>query len=301
MNYSKVKKKIYPYIFLAPFGILTLLFFVIPAFATIWMSMTNLDRKMKPEFIGFENFKRILQDANLLPIINVTLIYVVLSLVLTIALSLLLAISTQYLVKNKKLGALYRVIWLIPSTMPSLVYVVFWKYLFNPTSDGIANKVLIMLGISDAVSWFNELGLLIVILAGVVSGASGGMILLAASINSIGEDVYKAARIDGAKERAIIVDIILPALKWPIMYSTVTSAIGLFSSYNFIYLATKGGPVYDTTTLAFYGFRQAFMQLKYGYGAAISMFVVIISLLLTLLLFKLFDFNKLIRPPRIED
>lgn len=301
MNYNKLKKKIYPYLFLAPFGILTLLFFIIPAFATIWMSMTNLDRKMKPEFIGLDNFRRILQDQNLLAILKVTIIYVAVSLVLIVAFSLLLAISTQYLVKNKKLGALYRVIWLIPSTMPSLVYVVFWKWLFNPSTDGLANKILIFFGLDQPISWFNEAGLMIVIIAGVVSGASGGMILLSASINSIGEDVYKAARIDGAKDRAIIADIILPALKWPIMYSTVTSAIGLFSSYNFIYLATEGGPVYDTTTLSFYGFLQAFKQLKYGYGAAISLFVVVISLLLTLLLFRLFDFDKLIRPPRIED
>ncbi len=301
MNLARLKKKSYPYLFLAPFAILTLLFFVIPAFATIWMSTTNLDRKMKADFIGLGNFRQILADINLMPIIKITLIYVFFSLILTVAFSLLLAICTQYLVKNKRIGALYRVIWLIPSTMPGLVYVVFWKYIFNPTPGGFANKVIMYFGLEQPVSWFNEAGLLIIIVAGVISGASGGMILFSASINSIPEDIYKAARVDGAKDRSIIKDIILPALKWPIMYVTVTSTIGLFASYNFILLATGGGPVFDTTTLALYGYQQAFNRLEYGYGAAISVIVVIISLLLTLLLFRIFDFNKLIRPPRIED
>jgi len=295
------KKKAYPYLFLAPFAILTLLFFIIPALATVWMGMTNLDRKMKPDFIGLDNFRKIMADINLLPIIKVTLIYVAFSLILTVALSLLLAVCTQYLVKNKKAGAFYRVLWLIPNTMPGLVYVVFWKWLFNPTTSGFANRMTMALGIDQPISWFNDFGLSIIILAGVISGASSGMILLSASINSIPEVLYKAARIDGASERAIVRDIILPALKWPMMYVTVTSSIGLFSSYNFIYLATQGGPVYDTTTLAYYGFTLAFKKLNYGYGAAISLIVVVISLLLTLLLFRLFDFNKLIRPPRIED
>jgi inositol-phosphate transport system permease protein len=301
MNPIKWKKKLYPYYFLAPFAILTLMFFVFPALTTIWMAMTDLDRKLKPHFTGFDNYRRLMNDFNLLPIIKITLIYVVFSLILTVALSLLLAVFTQYLIKNRKLGAVYRVIWLIPSTMPGLVYVVFWKWFFNPSSSGFVNKVIMMLGISEPISWFNEAALMIVILAGIISGASGGMILLSASINSIPEDLYKAARVDGASEISIVRDIIMPALKWPIMYVTVTSSIGLFSSYTFILIATGGGPMNDTTTLAFYGYALAFKRMEYGYGAAISMIVVVISLGLTLLLFKLFDFNKLIRPPRIED
>jgi len=127
------------------------------------------------------------------------------------------------------------------------------------------------------------------------------MILFSAQINQISEDLYKAARVDGAGERSIIMDIIMPALRWPIMYITITSAIGLFSSYEFILLTTGGGPVYDTTPLSLYGYSVAFNKLQYGYGAAISLIVVIISLLLTLWLFKIFNFNKLIQPPRIED
>lgn len=104
---------------------------------------------MKADFIGLGNFRQILADINLLPIIKITLIYVFFSLILTVAFSLLLAICTQYLVKNKRIGALYRVIWLIPSTMPGLVYVVFWKYIFNPTPGGFANKVIMYFGLEQ--------------------------------------------------------------------------------------------------------------------------------------------------------
>jgi len=274
----------------------------LPAIATIGMSFTDLNASMKPNFIGLDNFKRIFSDFNLPSILGNTAVFAVLSLIISLLFALIISVATQYFLKGKFSAVLYRVLWLIPSIIPAVVYVTFWKFLFDPTDVGLVNDIFLQLGIiSEPVSWFTKGAMGIVILATIVSTISGGMILLSAAINSIPDDLFKAARVDGASEKSVILKIILPTLKWPLMYITISDLIGFISSYFFIMLLTQGGPMRDTTTLSLYAFQQAFNLKYYGYGAAVSLIVVFISFVLTLLLIRLFDFDELIKPSRIED
>ncbi|MCM3631239.1 sugar ABC transporter permease [Paenibacillus glycanilyticus] len=307
MNELKVhkkpfRKKIYPYLFIMPFSLLVLVFFILPAIATVGMAFTDLNASMKPHFVGITNFKRIFTDYNLPQILGNTAVFAVLSLVISMLFALIISIATQYFLKGKLLAVVYRVLWLIPSIIPSVVYVTFWKFIFDPTEGGLINEFLASMGvISEPVSWFTKGAMAIVILATIVSTISGGMILLSSAINSIPEDLYKAARVDGASEKSVITKIILPTLKWPLMYITISDLIGFVSSYFFIMLLTQGGPMRDTTTLSLYAFQQAFNLKYYGYGAAVSLIVVFISFVLTLLLIRMFDFDQMIKPSRIED
>ncbi len=297
-----LRKKIYPYLFILPFASLVFVFFVLPAVATVAMSFTDLNASMKPNFVGLDNFRKIFSDYNLPGILWNTALFAVLTLAVALMFALIVAIATQYFLKGKLSAVVYRTLWLIPSIIPAVVYVTFWKYVFDPTEDGLVNRILLGFGIeSDPVSWFTKAAMAIVILATIVSTVSGGMILLSAAISSIPEDLYKAARVDGASEKSVITKIILPTLKWPLMYITVSDLIGFVSSYFFIMLLTGGGPMRDTTTLSLYAYQQAFNLKYYGYGAAISLIVVLISLVLTLWLLRLFDFDQMIKPSRIED
>ncbi|MBO7747309.1 sugar ABC transporter permease [Paenibacillus sp. MWE-103] len=301
--YRKPLRKIaYPYLFILPFSLLVLVFFILPAIATVLMAFTDLNVSMKPHFVGLVNFKRIFTDYNLPELLGHSAVFAVLSLVVSLLFALVIAIATQYFLKGGLSAVVYRVLWLIPSIIPSVVYVTFWKFIFDPTEGGLINDVLHRLGIiGDPISWFTKGAMAIVILATVVSTISGGMILLSAAINSIPEDLYKAARVDGASEKSVILKIILPTLKWPLMYITISDLIGFVSSYFFIMLLTQGGPMRDTTTLSLYAYEQAFKLHYYGYGSAVALIVVFISLALTLLLFRLFDFDDMIKPSRIED
>ncbi|SFS48803.1 carbohydrate ABC transporter permease [Paenibacillus sp. BC26] len=297
-----VRKIIYPYLFIMPFALLVFVFFVLPAIATVGMAFTDLNASMKPHFIGLSNFKRIFTDYNLPQILGNTAVFAILTLVISLLFALVISIATQYFLKGKVTAVIYRVFWLIPSIIPSVVYVTFWKFIFDPTEGGLINEFLQNMGvISEPVSWFTKGAMAIVILATIVSTVSGGMILLSSAINSIPEDLYKAARVDGASEKSVILKIILPTLKWPLMYITISDLIGFVSSYFFIMLLTNGGPMRDTTTLSLYAFQQAFNLKYYGYGAAVSLIVVFISFVLTLLLIRLFDFDQMIKPSRIED
>ncbi|MBB3070802.1 inositol-phosphate transport system permease protein [Paenibacillus baekrokdamisoli] len=296
------KKKLYPYLFIMPFSLLVFVFFILPAIATVGMAFTDLNASMKPKFIGLSNFTRIFTDYNLPLILWNTVIFAVISLAISLLFALIISIATQYFLKGKVSAVIYRVLWLIPSVIPSVVYVTFWKFIFDPTEEGFLNNLMHRFGIvSEPVSWFTKGAMAIVILATIVSTISGGMILLSAAINSIPEDLYKAARVDGASEKSVIMRIILPTLRWPLMYITISDLIGFVSSYFFIMLLTNGGPMRDTTTLSLYAFQQAFNLKYYGYGAAVSLIVVAISFVLTLLFIRLFDFDQLIKPSRIED
>ncbi|WP_083676590.1 sugar ABC transporter permease [Paenibacillus sp. FSL H8-0548] len=295
-------KKMYPYFFIMPFALLVLVFFILPAIATIIMSFTDLNASMKINFVGFDNFKRIFTDYSMPQILWNTVLFAVVTLVFSLFFGLFISIATQYFLKGKLTAVIYRVLWLIPSIIPAVVYVTFWKYLFDPTGDGLINKVLLLFQPDgDPISWFTKIAMAIVIIATIVSTTSGGMILLSAAISSIPEDLYKAAKVDGASEKSVITKIILPSLKWPLMYITISDLIGFVSSYFFILLLTNGGPMRDTTTLSLYAYQQAFNLKYYGYGAALSLLVVLISLILTLWLLRLFDFNEMIKPSRIED
>jgi len=295
-------KKMYPYLFIMPFALLVFVFFVLPAAATIWMSVTDLNASMKPKYVGFANFTRIFSDYNLPQIMWNTAIFAVLTLAVSLLFALVISIATQYFLKGKIAAVIYRVLWLIPSIIPAVVYVTFWKYVFDPTGEGLINSIMLSFGTAaDPVSWFTKAAMAIVIAATIVSTISGGMILLSAAISSIPEDLYKAARVDGASEKSVITKIILPTLKWPLMYITISDLIGFVSSYFFIMLLTNGGPMRDTTTLSLYAYQQAFNLKYYGYGAAVSLIVVCLSFMLTLLLLRLFDFDQMIKPSRIED
>ncbi|QJD81925.1 carbohydrate ABC transporter permease [Cohnella herbarum] len=295
-------KKIYPYLFIMPFAVLVFIFFILPAIATIAMSFTDLNASMKPNFVGFTNFKRIFMDYNLPQILWNTAIFAVLSLAISMLFALIISIATQYFLKGKVTAVIYRVLWLIPSIIPAVVYVTFWKYVFDPTEVGLLNSIMHQFGVeSDPVSWFTKAAMAIVIVATIISTISGGMILLSAAINSIPEDLYQAARVDGASEKSVITKIILPTLKWPLMYITISELIGFVSSYFFIMLLTNGGPMRDTTTLSLYAYQQAFNLKYYGYGSAVSLIVVLISFILTLFFLRLFDFDQMIKPSRIED
>lgn len=302
-SYKKpFSKKIYPYLFIMPFAALVVVFFILPAIATIIMSFTDLNASMKLNFVGLDNFKRIYSDYSMAEVLWNTLIFAVLTLVFSLLFGLIISIATQYFLKGKLIAVIYRVLWLIPSIIPAVVYVTFWKYFFDPTQTGLLNKIMALVNPdADPVSWFTKMAMAIVIIATVVSTASGGMILLSAAISSIPEDLFKAAKVDGASEKSVIRKIILPSLKWPLMYITVSDLISFVSSYFFIMLLTNGGPMRDTTTLSLYAYQQAFNLKYYGYGAAVSLLVVGISLVLTLILLKLFDFDEMIKPARIDD
>ena len=118
--------------------------------------------------------------------------------------------------------------------------------------------------------------------------------------NAIPFDIVNAAKVDGATTWQVTRYIILPLLKWPVMFMTAWHLISHLNSYIYILLLTDGGPYYRSEVWALYGLHQSFDYYDFGYGAAIAMLLVSVSVFLTLTIWKIFGFQRLMEPSRIE-
>jgi len=295
-----MKKYILPYLMLSPFILLVVLFYVLPVIITIVLAFTDMDYSMRWNFVGLENFKHIFADPFLPIIIWNTIEYLGFTLFFNVVFGFVLALISTYYIQSEKSGIFFRALWMLPRISPPVVYVLVFLWFFAPESYGLLNALIKFLVNVKPVNWIGEYAMPIVILVNGLVGASFGMIIFSSAIKSIPHDVFKAAKIDGASEFAIVKDIIFPLMKWPIMFVTVWQLLSLLTSFEYILLLTDGGPFLDTEVWALYSYHKAFMDFEFGYGAALSLVMVIVALLLSAVILKLFEFNKMIGKSRID-
>ncbi len=232
-----------------------------------------------------------------------TLFYVFTTLILfNTGFALVLAISTHYMESGP--AGFFRSVWLLPRITPPVLYVLMWKWL--AWDSGFLSVVLEPFGFaprnwlldSPANAWT-----FIILINGIV-GASMGMLIFASAIKAIPASLFHASEVDGATRRQQIWHIILPQLRWPILFITSYQTLSLLTSFEYILLATDGGPGGATEVWALTTYMKALSNyggaLQYGYGAALSLVLVVIGVTLSLLYLKLFDFKTLTAPPKIE-
>lgn len=297
---SKTKKRLLPYLMLSPFLILIIVFYLIPAILTGVMAFTDMDYLMEWNFAGIQNLIKIMKDFHIQEIFINTIKYVASVLSINVIFSLFLAILITYYIKNDKISMLFRTIWMLPRMSPPIVYVLLWSSFFDASGYGIINilrKTIFGLG---SKSWLVDNAFGIVVLLNGMVGASFGLTIFSSAIKSIPEDLFKAAKVDGASDWSIVKNIILPMIKWPVMFVTIWQCLSLMTSYEYILLLTNGGPMYDTTVWSLYSYINAFSNLEFGYGAALAFILVIVSLVIVLIMMKLFGFEEMIQTSKSE-
>ncbi len=189
-----------------------------------------------------------------------TIIYVTFTLLLfNVGFALVLAIATFYLPKGQ--AGIFRALWLLPRISPSVLYVVLWKWLTWDT--GFLNAILNPLGVAQR-NWMLDTTLnawVFVVLINGFIGASMGMILFSSAITAIPKPLLYASEVDGANRWQQIRFIILPQLKWPILFVTVYQCLSLLTSFEQILLSTDGGPGSTTEVWALAAYHNALGQL----------------------------------------
>jgi inositol-phosphate transport system permease protein len=288
-------------IFLGPAILLTVVFFVIPVLIDIAVSFTDLDRTLRISKFTTEQYRKVFEgDPRLLQVIGLTFIYAFGTLaVFNVTFGLVLALTTTSL--NKISGGFFRGVWLLPRMSPSVLYILLWLWVINPSDVGLLNQFLMpLLGLTKPLDLMTSAPIALIIIANGFIGASLGMIIFTAAIRGIPEHLFYAAEVDGAGTLAQIRFITLPALRWPISFVTIYQTLSLLVSFEYILLLTKGGPFYDTTVYALYVYRRAFASGQYGYGAALAFFLIVIGVAVALLGWRFFDLERLLQRPRIE-
>jgi len=250
-----------------------------------------------------DNFKRMISLPDTKKTLLNTLFYVFTTLILfNVGFALVLAISTHYMDSGP--SGFFRSIWLLPRITPPVLYVLMWKWLAWDT--GFISAILGPFGVepknwlldSPANAWT-----FIILINGMV-GASMGMLIFSSAIKAIPTSLFYASEVDGATRGQQIRHIILPQLRFPILFITSYQTLSLMTSFEYILLATEGGPGGATEVWALSTYFKALNNyagaLEYGYGAALALVLVVVGVVLSVAYLKLFDFKTLTAPPKIE-
>lgn len=231
-----------------------------------------------------------------------TLFYVFSTLLLfNTGLALLLALLTFYIPPGQ--SKFFRAIWLIPRISPSVLYILVWKWF---TYDkGFISHFLEPMGI-DSANWLMEFPWTFIIFINGFVGASMGLIIFSSAMQAIPRSILHAAEVDGAYPLQQAFRIVLPLMRWPILFITSYQTLSLLTSWEYIQLTTDGGPGFFTTEVwALHAYHTAlsnyFGNLRYGYGSTLAVVLVLVGIGLGLVYLRLFNFKTLLSDPPIEN
>ena len=249
-----------------------------------------------------DNFKLLFELPSTLRFAANTGFYVVCTLAFNILFGLFLAISTFYL--PGKLANGFRAVWFLPRILPPVLYVLMWNWF--TWDNGFIATVTGWFGVPPQ-NWMMQTttrAWTVIILINGFVGASLGMILFSSAIKAIPSSMLYASEVDGANRWQQVRYIILPQMRWPILFMTSYQTLSLLTSFEYILLATDGGPGRGTEVWALAAYHTALNNyggnLQYGLGAAYALALVFIGIFLSVLYLRLFNFKELLAKPRIE-
>jgi inositol-phosphate transport system permease protein len=250
-----------------------------------------------------ENFRRMVSIPSTSRNLLNTIIYVACTLTLfNIGFAMVLAITTFYMLRQ--IAGFFRGLWLLPRISPPVLYVLLWKWLAWDT--GFLSAFLAPFGIAQR-NWLLNSGLnawIFVVLINGFVGASMGMLIFSSTLQAIPKPLLYASEVDGANRWQQIWHIILPQLRWPILFVTCYQTLSLLTSFDLILLSTNGGPGSATEVWALATYHTALNNyagnLEYGYGAAMALVLVAIGITLSLVYLRLFNYRALVSRPLIE-
>ena len=297
------------YGFMAPAGLLVLLFFFLPVLIVLYLSLTNLasanftSNLAEMEFVGLRNFHTLLNDQFAKKIFFNTIFYVLFTLALfNVTAALVVSLLTAHI--NRRAGFVFRALWILPRITTSTVYILIWRRMMAEAPFGIINQVNSALG-WPTWNYGSENPWVFVILVNGFIGISFGMIIFTSAIESIPADLMNASLVDGSTYLQRIRHVILPLLRWPLLFVVTYQSLSLLTSFEQILLLTDGGPgLYRTEVWALTAFHRAlsnyFGNTQWGYGSAFAVVLVIVGVILAVVYMRVFRFDELVAEPRIE-
>lgn len=270
------------WVLLAPMLLVMFLLTGWPLFRTIWLSFTDaalIGSDGAANLIGFDNYLYALTDPDFVASIGRTLYFTVVSVVIEGVIGVLVALLLNQRFYGRNV---LRVLVILPWALPTIVNAMMWRLNFNPDYGSI-NALLTQLGVMDHYrSWLGTptSALNAVMLADIWKNYPLVTLLVLAAMQSIPDDLYEAARLDGASALRRFRAITLPAIAGPLSVALVLRTIDAFKIFDIIYVMTRGGPVDSTKTLSFFVYQESFSYLRAGSGAAYAILMTLMCSLL---------------------
>ncbi|MFF3379103.1 carbohydrate ABC transporter permease [Streptomyces sp. NPDC002680] len=276
------------WLFLAPFGVVFLLYTAIPTVAALGFSLTDLRgadlrHPFAVNFTGLENYLRLFQDESFLRDILNTAVFVVVGVPLTMGLGFALALALNSGIR--RLRGVFRTVFFAPVVTNVVAVALIWQYAFN--ANGTVNKVLGAVGLAGP-NWLDDqnLAMPVVILLGIWRNFGTAMVLFLAGLQAIPQDVYEAAALDGAGRWRQLRHITLPLLLPTTLMVSVLLTVFYLQVFDEPYLLTNGGPLGSTESMALYTYRQ-FGSGEFGVSSAASFVMLLLVALVSIVQFRL--------------
>lgn len=264
-------------LFILPASIGVLVFYFWPLVRGVWLSFTSWDILTPAEFVGLENYTRMLSDPVFWNAARVTILYVVLNIGVQTVIALLLAVLMQRLTRSILLRSAILAPYLVSNVVAALVFL--WILDFQL---GIGNQLLEWIGVGR-IGFFTSEDWVIptIALVNVWRHMGYTALLLFAGLAAIPNNLYEAARMDGAGEVRMFFTITLPLLRPILGLVLIISVIGSFQVFDTVAVTTSGGPGDASRVLQMYIYDNAFGQFNFGYAAALSVALLVILMVVT--------------------
>ena len=279
------KKNLVAYSFILPNLIGFFIFTFIPIVFSLLLSFCEWDSGNPVKFVGLKNFITMFtNDTSFWIALKNTLYYTVVTVPVTLALSLFLAILMN---KNLKGRVFFRSVLFFPYVASLVAVAVVWMALFNP-DRGPVNGLLMALGVSNPPRWAASTTWAMPTIIGLTvwKGMGYYMIVYLAALQGVSGDLYEAASLDGAGRWQQFLHITWPCVNPTTLFILMMLMVSTFKSYDIMYITTQGGPGEATKVLAYHIFNSAFVSSRFGYASAVAMVLFVIIMGVTLIQFK---------------
>jgi ABC-type sugar transport system permease subunit len=274
------------YLFIAPAILGFGLFVVYPLIMSAYYSLTQWNGITTPKFVGFANYKYMLtQDPVFWKSVGLTVIFAVIS----VPLSLIFGLALAVLLNRKFRGVkIFRTIFFLPVVLPSIAVLTMWKYLFDP-QFGLANQVLSWLHLPTS-QWLSSAhsALPTIILIG-LWGVGGSMIIFLAGLQNVPDELYEAAKLDGANGPRSFLHITMPMITPILLLQLILQINAAFQTFNQVAILTQGGPDNSTDLLMYKIYSDGFSSVNtplMGYATAEVWFLFILVMIVTAFTFR---------------
>ena len=274
-------------IFLLPAFIVYSIIVMIPILVSIYYSALEWNGIGKKTFVGLSNYIKLLGDGVFRQAFWNNIIYIIIVMVLQLGFGFIIAVLLTYLKKGR---GFIQTVYYIPSVITVIAISQLFTGFYSYEPLGLFNIFRKLFGM-EPIAFLSEYKTVLPAVASVEGWQYIGiyMIIFYSALVSVSPDILEAARIDGASELQILVKIRIPAIANVIMLSCILSLVGALRGFAAHMNMTKGGPNHRSEILATYMYKKAFTSRDYGYGSAIAVIIVILSILGVLLISKYMD------------
>ncbi|TBN57718.1 sugar ABC transporter permease [Glaciihabitans arcticus] len=267
------------WLFVLPASILVLGLSIFPAAWAFILSLQKWDGFSEPEFVGGEQYARLITDDDFHAAILHTGVYTALFVPMSVLAGLFLAVAL-----NRKIRFIgfYRTAIFVPFVASAAATGILSTYLFNP-QFGLVNNVLRVIGLPQQ-KWLEDQhqAMFVIALMSLWGQAAFTTVIYLAALQDVSPELLEAARLDGANAWQSFWSVSWPALRPVTVFVGIWQTIGAIQLFDLVFTTTRGGPLDATKTIVYYLWEQAFRRLDFGYGSAVAYALFFITLAITI-------------------